>query len=450
MSKHDTLNLAQSLRRITFCGCLALIFIAVTGCPAQTEFFRRIGATEFHFGLLAGIPMVMLSLQFFAAIASNHLNRRKPAFVWLMVVARFLYLPVAFLPLWFPSISGERMMMILIMFIAGRNLLLNMAAPLWNSWMADLIPHRILNRYWGNRQRVTLMCWTAAGLVIMGFTQFVDMDILVSFPILASIGIAAGMIDIILFRAVMEPPNVTVPEQSVLTLLLSPFRHNEYKTFVFFHCAWTAAVMFAAAFMQLYLLKKLNVTVPQATVLWCLSGLGSAISAPYWGKLADKHGHRPIMIICTLFKPIVVFAFLFITPATALIILPGILFVDGMWNAGNVVACNGYMMKTAPRENRSMYCAAISGLAGICGGLSAIGAGALLQNLESFSLVFWGRHWNNFHVVFAIGALMRILCSLMVFKVRESKSSRPVHVISNMFGTWTSRLPRFPIGFYRR
>ena len=47
--------------------------------------------------------------------------------------------------------------------------------------------------------------------------------------------------------------------------------------------------------------------------------------------------------------------------------------------AGIVVASNGYVMKISPRQNRSMFVAAITGFAGVCGGASAILAGDWLH-----------------------------------------------------------------------
>ena len=42
---------------VTIGGCLAMVYITATSCPLFTDYFRAIGATGFHFGLLGGLPM---------------------------------------------------------------------------------------------------------------------------------------------------------------------------------------------------------------------------------------------------------------------------------------------------------------------------------------------------------------------------------------------------------
>ena len=34
----------------------------------------------------------------------------------------------------------------------------------------------------------------------------------------------------------------------------------------------------------------------------------------WWGRMADKHGQKPVFKICLAMKPIIVLAFLFVTP----------------------------------------------------------------------------------------------------------------------------------------
>ena len=51
------------LERITMAGALAMVFMACTSSPVTTELFRKLGATEFHFGLLMGLPLIALAMQ---------------------------------------------------------------------------------------------------------------------------------------------------------------------------------------------------------------------------------------------------------------------------------------------------------------------------------------------------------------------------------------------------
>ena len=51
---------------------------------------------------------------------------------------------------------------------------------------------------------------------------------------------------------------------------------------------------------ELRALKVLGMSVWEATLAWCMMGLGVALGAPRWGKLADHHGNRPVLITAVL------------------------------------------------------------------------------------------------------------------------------------------------------
>ena len=426
-----------------------MVYVTGVGCPAATEFFRAIGANELHFGLLTGIPMCTVLLQFAGAFAANHIRLRKRWFVWLLIVGRLLYLPVAFIPLLFPSMRSAFGVGWLIALVALSSGLMNLATPLWFSWMADLIPHRVLNRYWGARHRAMYLTWALTFAALTGFTALADQPILVLFPVIVAVAVTAGVVDILLFTWVREPGNVLDPGRSALDVLLEPLRHSTYRGFVGFSCAWSASAMLAAAFMQLYVLKVLAVPVWQTMLLWCASGLGSAMSSPWWGRGADRHGHRPMLLICVLLKPVIVVTFALVTRTTVWMLAPA-LFFDGVLNGGMLVASNGFMMKLAPKRNRSMFVASITGFSGIAGGVAAILGGVFLRTVGDGSLDLLGHTWTNYRLLFLLSAVLRIGCIALVKSVREPASSRTRHVFNDMIGVPSLRFLRFPVGFYRR
>lgn len=443
-------RLRGSLVLITIAGCLAMIYAAGTTSPAFVEFMRAIGATDAHFGLLGGIPMIMLALQFVGAAITNVIPRRKPLFMILVISGRFLYIPLALVPAVFPSFRGDTGVYFVFVLIAVSGALTNIAGPMWLSWMADLIPRRILNTYWGRRQRWMHLTWTAAFLGVAAFSSFMSSPVTVVFPVLATIAVVAGIVDILLFNAVHEPANVVVRRMSIFDALMAPLRNLEYRSFLVFSCAWSCSAMLAAAFMQVYALKVLGMAVWQATLTWCVSGIGVALVSSRWGRLADRYGHRPILAICIGTKSAIVLVFLLVTPSTAVWVLPITLFVDSFWNSGILVASNGYMLKIAPEKNRSMFIAAITALAGICGGLGAISGGALLSATNTLSAEFFGRSWGNYHLLFTINIFMRLGCVYLAYRIKEPRAATPEKLLHVLYGVWPMRFILFPIGMYRR
>ncbi len=443
-------SLRRSLRLITAGGCLAMVYTTGIASPAQTEFFRYIGATDFHFGLLGGLPMALVSLQFIGAAIANRIQRRRRLFMFLLIGARLLYVPIIFIPFLFPQAESRLVVAVAIALVTLSSAMNQLATPMWFSWMADLVPRRVLNGYWGSRQRWMYAVWTCSYLAVFLYTYFTDQPVATVFPVLLAVAVLAGVVDILLFLGVDERTNETTRGRRSIEVLVEPFRHREYRSFLVFAATSAAAMMLAATFMQVYALKVLRLTIWQVTLIWAMHGLGNAVSARWWGKLADRHGSRPILRICSAFKPWPPLVFLLITPRTAAWILPLSFFFDAVWNSGLMVANNGYMMKIAPRRNRSMFIAAITGLTGLAGGLAAIGGGWFLHASEGVAFHAAGIDWTNYRMLFAVSFLARVVCVPLAGTVREPTGTRTAHVLLDLFGVWPLRFLRFPTGLYRR
>lgn len=437
------------MRLITVAGSLCMLFLVCVGNPIATDFYKELGANDFHFGLIGGLPIFMLSFQFIGAFLNNRLKHRKPLFMISIILGRMLYIPIALMPLIFPSVSKELVLVAIIVMIGLSSAMANATGPLFFSWMADLVPRRILNRYWGTRQAWLFFTWSASFIWVIVYSYFFKLPVKYAFPLIAIPGVIAGVVDILLFIWVDEPPNTVATDIPFIHTLTEPLRHPEFRSFLIFIGSRSAAMMCAAAFMQVYLLKELKLPVWQISLLWACSGMGMGIASKKWGKSADKYGQKPVMIFCTIMKPIIPIIFLFLTTGNSLFVLPLFFIMDGFWNAGNQVAVNGYMLKVSPQKNRSMFIAAVTALTGICGGLAAIIAGAFLESISGFYWDFAGKIWNNYHILFIASALFRIACIFLALRVEEPKSKSTLHVFNDIRCSWPLRLIRFPIGLYR-
>ncbi len=425
-------SIRQSTQLITLGSCLYILYESCVRSPVTTDFLKGLGATAFHIGLLEGVPTILTFMFFLGALLVNRLERRKPLFLFLFITARLLYIPVAFLPLAFPDMGVNWLMGIIIGLFAIHYAMTNVGETLFLSWVADLIPHRILNRYWGGRRR--WMSWMKAGcfLAVAAFVYGTPWPVMLKFQILVCFGVLAGVTDILLFIRVDEPKHMTVRNREVGHILLEPLRDRGYRSFLIFKCVWGVSTIIVYGFGTYYLLNVLQTPLTTVLLIYSLHMVGLALTSGRWGRLADKHGHKPILAVCLMFKPLYALAFLLITPATVVWILLPVSILDGLINGGLFVAENGYSMKRAPRENRSMFLAAVGGLTGICGGLAAIGVGKFIHVNEDWAGHLWWTHWNIYQVVFCVSFFMRAGCAFLVHIIHEPDSSPPGHVARDL------------------
>ncbi len=458
-------SIRRSTQLITLGSCLYILYESCVRSPVATDFFRAIGATPFHIGLLGGVPTILTFMFFVGALLVNRLERRKPLFMILFISARLLYIPVAFLPLMFPNVGTDWLMGMIIVLFGVHFAMTNVGETLFLSWVADLIPHRILNRYWGGRRRwmswMTAGClWAVAAFVAgtngpmtvnvplwPGVCKTLDLgflpaiDVVKKFQILVCLGVVAGVTDILLFIRVHEPKHLPVRNRHVLHVLLEPILDRGYRSFLIYKCIWGVSTIIVYAFATFYLLDQLQTPVTTVLLLSSLHMVGLAISSGRWGRLADQHGHKPVLVVCLMFKPLYALAFVLVRPETVLWILTPVYIMDGLVNGGLFVAENGYSMKRAPRENRSMFLATVGGLTGICGGLAAIGVGKFIDMHANCSWEGVGVQWNTYQVVFCVSFFMRAGCAVLVHIIHEPDSSPPSRVVRDIFSFRPWRLP---------
>lgn len=442
-------RLRQSLTLLNIGAATFMLYAVSVACPAQTDFFRELGASKLHFGLLGGIPLIALGFQFLGALYAGHVGQRKPIIIAFTTAARLMFLPIVLTPFLRHWIPDNVLVVIILCLSALSGALINFEVPLYFSWVADLTPARVLNRYFGNRQRWMSVANFGALIVTAVFVNYSGLSSLIAYPIIMAIAIPIGLIEPTLFQRAEEPPHNPSRGLSWQDCLIAPLRHREYRGFLTFSCYWNFAVMTASSFLALYAMECLKLSVFQVTMLLAVQVAGGALLSPMWGRLADKHGQRPIMLLCVFFKAGVVISHMVATPETAIAILVPVLILDGGVNAGLTIASNGFMLKLAPRESRSAFVAVMTGLSGIAGGVSSILSGAFLDEARGFHFSLVGREWNHFHLLFLVSVLLRLMAIPIAWRIREPESSTHMAVLKELGGMpWVRWIVSVPVGIY--
>ena len=440
----------RGLTPLILSGFFGSLYAVGVSSPAATDFFRELGATEFQFGLISGLPLIMIFMQFVGAAVLNRVARRKPIFVGLALAYRLLYLGVAFLPLALRHSSPQAVMPVIIVFLALIAAASHFASPFCFSWVADIVPRRVMNRVWGWRQRVAFVGWTMAYLVVTGLLYSRQGPTTRLYPLLVAGALVAGAVDILLYLRLPDPPNAIIRDRDLWHNLVEPARNPLFKRFIAYACFWEMALQFGSVFLIVYSLKILKLPPYLVMLYWTLQGIGNAIASGFWGRMADRFGHRPVLRICIGYKPMLFLGFLLVTPHNMYWLIPLLLFPDGLVNAGYGLANQGYLLTMSPQRNRSMFIAAQTGLAGICGGLSVIVSGALLERMEGFSVSFWGRTWINYHVIFAGCALLRMATQILAARIHEPGAVRTRVLVRSLLDESPLRSIHFPVGLFRR
>ena len=426
--------LSTAKRAIVVGGCLGMAYTQLTTSPATVQFARSMGATGLHIGILGALPVGLVFMQLLAALAVNHLQFRKRVWFWVSIFQRLVFLPAALGPWLWPQVPDAIWVWALIGLTALNHGLLHFATPLWLSWMGDYLPHKGLNKFWGVRH--SSQQWMAAAALLANSLFFLQagVDVRAAFASIIVLGAVLGVADILLFIKVEEPAVRHVEKPRLWDVLAGPFRHRDFRSFITFSCWWHLSAMVGAPFISMFLLEYVGMDLFHVLLLWTLSWVGGAALSRRLGQWAEQFGQRPVLILCTAFKSLNMIALLFCPrdPTVAFWMLAPVFMFDAFLNAGISIANNGFMIKNSPQENRTMFIAAGTGFAGMVGGATSIIAGALIAASDQWSLNLGGMHLVNFHVLFAVSVVLRLVAAVIARRVREPQSSGAREVVREL------------------
>lgn len=429
-------EIRTSLKASTYDGIFAAIFSSVTGGVLLSNLLLQLGATPVQIGMLSSVPMVVNLLQPLGAYISGFVSSRYWYGFFVYGIARSLWLILA-IAIAFPKLNHNtnyNLVELTLLIIFASNLLGAFGSASWLSWMAKLVPEKLRGRYFGIRN-------SAANLVALIGVPLISLIIstwpggmLQGYSLLLFVAVIAGLVSLCcqFFMADVNPKaeiisaNQSLEEkdrQSLITSLRSLVSHNFFR-FILYFGFWAFAVNVGNPFFNLYLLDNLNINVTWVTVYNSLSAGANLLMLVFWGKLADKIGNRPLLILVGIIVGLMPLLWLG-TGYNPLCLWMGLPFLHllsgGTWAAIDLCS-NNIQMSVAPRQNQATYFAIASAVAGICGAFGATVGGFLAEQPILGGLPG----------IFVLTSGLRLLALLPLLLVWEQRS----HSLKAMLQGW--------------
>lgn len=425
-------SLRQAQVAIVVAGCLGMAYTQLTTSAVVVQFARSLGATGLHIGILGALPTGMLFMQFIAAFAANRIEYRRPLWEAACYAQRVCYLPIALGAWLYPSVSPTIWLWSFLAVTLVEQGLAHFSTPLWMSWMGDYLPHQGLNHYWGVRHR---WCQYSAAVCMLACTLFFwngASQMRAGFALIMTVASLLGIIDITMFRKVDEPAVTPAQVTGFWEAFLAPMQNPSFRSYIGFMSYWHIASMVGAPFISLFLLEYVGMHLWQVLALWTLAWVGGAVFSQLLGRSAELHGNKAVLKVCVMLKPINMFCLL-LAPRDASLafwtLLP-MFILDAALNAGILIAHNGFLLKNSPTENRTMFVASGTAIAGIVGGVTAIVSGIALTMMHDLAIPLGQSTLTGFHVLFAISMLLRFGALPMVKRIQEPTAHPPMPVFS--------------------
>lgn len=305
-------------------------------------------------GILALIP---------GALFLDRLERKKKFTGTVIFFARFVILLVALIP-WIPwGVSA----MWLVALMALMNFPASLAGLAWTSFIGGIIPQQERARVFSSRNRIM----TAVGIVATIVTGYIigqfPQDEGWPYQIFFFIAFAFGMLETAYLYKLIEEPQRVNQQLSTEKRLIKVFHalRNEKAFLMFlsasviFHFGW----QMAWPLFNIYQVDErfVNMSAFWISVVSVVSGIGSLVSYGMWGKLSQRWGNGPVLMISAVGMAMNPYLYIFTKNIATIIVIN---LVIGVFIAGFLQTLFNRVLDLCPTENRSMFIAVHSLLVG--------------------------------------------------------------------------------------
>ncbi|WP_445241332.1 MFS transporter [Microcoleus vaginatus] len=419
LSKPET---RSSLRALTLESVFATLFYSIIGGALLSNFLLDLGAGPVEIGMLASIPQLVNLLQPFGAYIGDRLQSRHWYSLWIFGLSRVLWL-ILVPAMWLGGsfqLAGHQVVQLTLAIIWVTQVLESLGRASFLSWLAVLVPQRLRGRYFGFRNSaVSLTNLIGVPLLALVVSSWPG-GRLQGYSAILVLGIVLGIISLgcQFFMTDVNPKLVHVThsdigEKSSIGAIFSFLKEANFLKFLLYSGLWSFAVNVSAPFFNLYLLDNLSIDVSVVTLYNSLGAGANLLMLVFWGKLADRVGNRPIMIVVGILVALT--PVLWLEAGTAPIFIwvwfPLLHIIGGATWAAIDLCSGNLMMSVTPLRNQSLYFAIAAAVPGVTGamGITLGGFIATLTNL------------GGLPGVFALSAVLRLAALLPLVVVREQR-----------------------------
>ncbi len=354
-------ELNRGLRINIYEGLSTQATLALSSGVFLVGYALELGASNLVIGLLAAIPALMNLLQIPGIYFIERWRNRRMITTYATLYSRLLLLVLIAIPF---VLQGKAAIAVLIAGMVISSGFSAVSVCAWNSWMRDLVPDSRMGDVFSRKMSYSLFLGIALSLAgafyIDHWRRTTSHDEIYAYSILFSFAFIAGLIGVFFITGIPEPRMTERADGARFrSILLEPFRDQNFRKLLLFLGSWNFAVNLAAPFFAVYMLKRLGLDMVWVIGLTALSQLMNAVFYRVWGRFIDRFSNKSVLGICGPLFMISILAWTFTTfpekHAYTVPLLITIHVVMGIGMAGVTLAGGNIALKLAPRGSSTAY-----------------------------------------------------------------------------------------------
>jgi MFS family permease len=352
-----TVNRAMRLTYLQ--AMLGAASVALTGGAFITGFALKLGADTIHIGLMSTLPMLCILVQLLAAaVVERGADRRRMTILW-SLGGVFGWVGVLLIPLLGggPSLGkvwlliGTLTLITLFAYVAG---------SARGSWVGDLIPETMRGAFFGR-----LFMYSAIVSGVFGLLGGRLMDGLKhqgagAFCALFAVGAGLGLFSVLLYLP--QPHASPAPAEGACfrTHVRATFANRPFMLVMLYALLWSLQSI-AWPFYNTYMLDDLKMSYFWISFTGIPAMLTMVLASPFWGRIVDRYGCRPVLVACTAACVPIPLVWLWLdTPLAVTVVVSAVNLFGGFLGSGISVALSTLVYKATPSAGRAVQFAIYS------------------------------------------------------------------------------------------
>jgi len=440
----------RGMRMSTADGVFATIHGNLTGGVIFTSFLLTLGALKYHFAILNAISALAQLPQILSAFWLGRLRTRKVVVISSALASRLVLCLIVLLPYVLPFPAALRTILGAA-FLWGA--LGSIASNAWTGWMSDLVPRRIRGRYFSSRNFALmltsivsslLLSWfldqfsegTPHGLLsilpsLRGIWVFTPSNKMAAFTFLYLLGAIPATISAVLVYRQYEPPRDNGHgTPGFLSAVRAPFGESAFAKFLAFTCLYNFVNSFASPYWTPYCLEEFSMSYFSLAVCGLISTTCGLLTARFWGRLCDRHGNRPVVLIvmCVIITHPLYYLF-----SSKDFLLP--IYIDfgssgAMWT-GYGIAMGNLLLLFGTARTKEMFFAVYATLSALTIFVGSLISGYIVRIIPATSI--GSLDMDSVQVIFLFTSIFRFLSLFAAMKlISETGSSRSSQVVRDV------------------
>jgi MFS family permease len=350
----------KNLTTATLEGIPAIVTISLLGAPFLTGYLLLLGASSFQIGIVLAVPALFNLVQIPAAYMMQRFTNRRLGLILFAGTHRIIWTLTGAVPL---LVSEHFYFELYFIFYSTAFLFNAVGGVVWTSLISDMVPSRVLGRYFGMRN---MLLWGTASIsLFLGGYILDQVPGMEGYRIIFLICAVGSIMNIIGFCFYPNLPFEKSTAPSLKLMVRKPFENTVFFRSMIFIAVFLFLQNIVVPLFSLIMFSIMDLSYLTVSILSIVQTVSMMISYYFWGNLNARIPTRQLL----LWTFPIIAASCLLWGAT--IIVPAILVLGlihlllGVGLGGLNLLLFNFIIGDTPKAERPMYIAVFGAVTGI-------------------------------------------------------------------------------------